>query len=116
MDRCGPCRATLARRGVSAAEEMERSQPSIVFSWFFNCSGSVMAMVLDPNRTLFGCRRSSFSVSGVQEVPWLVLAAEDLTMPLAVGSFKGSCCLVPPLGRIVGMEPQLSGVKRHPTC
>ena len=22
----------------------------------------------------------------------------------------------PPLGRIVGTEPQLSGVKRHPTC
>jgi len=44
-----------------------------------------MAMVLDSNRTLFGFKGLA---SGVQEVPWLVPPAEDLTMPLSAGSFK----------------------------
>ena len=54
VDRCGQCPAGLARGGVSAADEMERSQQSIGPWNLFNCSVLVFAMDFDPNQTLFG--------------------------------------------------------------
>ena len=77
MDRCGQCPAGLVRRAVCAGEEMERSQRSSG-AWTLL---SVLALCLQRFLIRFGaigCRRNSGSVSGVQEVPWLV-------PPLAVG-------------------------------
>ena len=108
MDRCGQCRVGRARRAVCAGEELERSQQRI------GLLSLLLALSLRSQWVLVQIGRN-LDVAAILVRCQVFRRFRGWFRPWLLVQLQKVCCLLSPLGRIEGTEPELRGCCRHPT-